>query len=128
MMERVNDQDIRVVFQACLSLGHYADPGTIKALVGIAERYGTNEWFRKAILTSKATALLPFFEQLVKNKVFFEENIPGKTEFITDLAHIIDSNGKEEEIEAFKESLASLGQVWREAAASGLSSYSTGAQ
>ena len=128
ILERIRDQDIRVVFQACLSLGRNSDPETIAALVEVAEKYGHNEWFGKALLTANGAALAPFFVQLAKSQVFFKESTSERIGFITDLAQIIGARGDEKEIKVFEKSLRSVAKVWQDAAQEGLPNYSTGAQ
>ena len=122
MLESVQDEDIRVVFQACLSLGRYPDSEVVESMAEIAEHYGENEWFRKALLTSEAVASADFVSLLVTRGKFFLEYTEEKAELLSGVASVIGARNDETEILTFKTILEGMGKPWEE-------SYpSTGAQ
>jgi hypothetical protein len=69
--EMVNDSDIRVAYQATLSLGQFKDNSIASALAKSLELHGTSSWFRNAVLSSEVGSGTAFLKTL-ENTGFFE--------------------------------------------------------
>ncbi len=101
----VDDSDIRVAYQATLSLGQFKDKSAITALVRSLELHGQSEWFRTAVLSSETGSGLELLKVLEK-QTFFSESASWKFAFLEVYSNIIGSRNNKEEIEGLLNGLS----------------------
>jgi len=93
VIKAADDQEAEVAFQAALSLGQFApSPKTIDALAKLAVKYGTDPWFRKAILSSEIGASYRLYQQL-NQTAEYKETIHNQPKFMEELAFTIGATG-----------------------------------
>jgi hypothetical protein len=66
LIKLTNDVNVKVVFQATLSLGNFNTPEVKTALEKIAKKYAGNSWFRTALLSSVTGASLEQMKEFLK--------------------------------------------------------------
>jgi len=86
--EMVKDSDIRVAYQATLSLGQFKDNSIAPALEKSLELHGTSSWFRNAVLSSEVGSGTAFSKTL-ESTGFFKDISSWKTGFFETYANVI---------------------------------------
>lgn len=123
LSQKVNDPSIRVAFQAALSLGEFSGQGVTSALAQFVNKYGYDQWFKTAILSSQPGSSVELFNVLVQQNLFFTKDASWKLAFLQDISNIIGARGKRDEIHSY---LSALSQPliqntnWQLAAVKGL--------
>lgn len=84
----VNDPNIRVAYQAILSLGQFKDKAIIPALVKSLERHGQSSWFRTAVLSSETGSGIELLKALEKQS-FFSDQASWKPAFLETYSNVI---------------------------------------
>ncbi|MDQ3292558.1 MAG: dehydrogenase, partial [Bacteroidota bacterium] len=101
VLEKINDPEIRVAFQATLSLPEFKDKETAPTLVKVLEKYGQDFWFRLAVLSSEQGSTPEMFKLLSQQKTFFQKPEPWKTAYVGDLSNIIGARNQKDQISVF---------------------------
>ncbi len=96
----VDDSSSRVAFQATLSLGQFSGDKIIDDLTHVLRRYGTNSWFREAVLSSKPGSSVEILTRLTSGDGLFTENPSWKGKFISSISYIIGGRNKKKEVSA----------------------------
>jgi putative membrane-bound dehydrogenase-like protein len=106
LIPMVNDPSKRVSFQAALSLGQFEGKNVIAALAEVITKYGQNDWFRSAVLSSEAGSSVEILNSLIKDKTFFIKGESWKLSFIQDLSNIIGARYNKEQFSAYLKTLS----------------------
>lgn len=93
----VGDADIRVAFQATLSLGQFKDQSMLPALVRSLKLHGQSAWFRTAVLSSEAGSGIQLIKELEKQS-FFSEQASWKPVFFETYSNIIGTRNNKGEM------------------------------
>ncbi|MDH3649645.1 MAG: HEAT repeat domain-containing protein, partial [Saprospiraceae bacterium] len=97
LLDRLDDEDIRVVFQACLSLGQFSDDQRVlEGLANVIKRHGTDPWFRLAVLSSHAGSSLSLLDNLLERQDFDEVDTM-LFPFIQELGYVVARRRKGDE-------------------------------
>lgn len=105
LLNLVDDSDIRVIFQAALSLGEFSNQEVLETLAKIVKTHGNNSWFRMAILSSQAGSAMAFMELLLSQNYFSPNGQENKMAFLEDFAQIIGARSHNNEVAQFIEIL-----------------------
>lgn len=105
-IERTKDSSIEVAFQATLSLGNYPFKQSGDALADVLLKYGQDQWFTAAVLSSDAGASLDFFELLTKKGWFNNSVKKGQSEFFKELTNILGLINHKDEILKFMKTVS----------------------
>ncbi len=90
----VGDADPRVRLQLAFTLGESGDPRAIRAMAGLAARYGSDRWMQAAVLSSVADSA----DRLL-SEILGREGGPGEGRFLVhSLASIAGARHRDEEI------------------------------
>ena len=109
----INDPDIRVAFQASLSVGAYDGERVIASLAESIRRYGEDPWFRLAVLSSQAGASMDMMETL-QEEGFFEGNPdPHKIALLKDFVELVKKRNQKAEIEQLLKWVGELEEEWQ---------------
>jgi putative membrane-bound dehydrogenase-like protein len=119
LMESTRDSSVRVAFQATLSLGEFSGPEVVNALAEVVERYGQNQWFKRAVLSSEAGSSIELLAVLKNNTSFFEGDEEAKLSFLEDFSHVVGSRKQKEQVNAYFDLLSSLEGEWQRAGVRG---------
>ena len=95
---RLNDPDIRVVFQAVLSLGQFTTAEVADIFVDQLENRGSDRWFRLAILSSEMGGSWPFGRRLLEKEEFLKKSNEGVPEILKDICHMTGHRNEDMEI------------------------------
>jgi putative membrane-bound dehydrogenase-like protein len=106
LIPMVNDPSKRVSLQAALSLGQFEGKNVIAALAEVITKYGQNDWFRSAVLSSEAGSSVEILNSLIKDKTFFIKGESWKLSFIQDLSNIIGARYNKEQFSAYLKTLS----------------------
>ncbi|MEJ7769220.1 MAG: PVC-type heme-binding CxxCH protein, partial [Chitinophagaceae bacterium] len=116
------DASMSVALQASLSVGEFNDKSVVVTLSRVVNRYGSNPWFRTAVLSSKAGSSVSLVKMLKQDK-FFNVAAPWKLIFMQDLAEVIATRNHPGEIGTMQQliALAATGRAgdWKAALALG---------
>jgi len=106
LIPMVNDPSKRVSLQAALSLGQFEGKSVVAALAEVISKYGQNDWFRSAVLSSEAGSSVEILNSLIKDKTFFIKGESWKLSFIQDLSNIIGARYNKEQFSAYLKTLS----------------------
>ena len=106
LIPMVNDPSKRVSLQAALSLGQFEGKSVVAALAEVISKYGLNDWFRSAVLSSEAGSSVEILNSLIKDKTFFIKGESWKLSFIQDLSNIIGARYNKEQFSASLKTLS----------------------
>lgn len=106
LIPMVNDPSKRVSLQAALSLGQFEGKSVVAALAEVINKYGQNDWFRSAVLSSEAGSSVEILNSLIKDKTFFIMGESWKLSFIQDLSNIIGARYNKEQFSAYLKTLS----------------------
>jgi putative membrane-bound dehydrogenase-like protein len=106
LIPMVNDPSKRVSLQAALSLGQFEGKSVVAALAEVINKYGQNDWFRSAVLSSEAGSSVEILNSLIKDKTFFIKGESWKLSFIQDLSNIIGARYNKEQFSAYLKTLS----------------------
>ena len=106
LIPMVNDPSKRVSLQVALSLGQFEGKNVIAALAEVITKYGQNDWFRSAVLSSEAGSSVEILNSLIKDKTFFIKGESWKLSFIQDLSNIIGARYNKEQFSAYLKTLS----------------------
>jgi len=121
LLGSIADPNLRVVFQAALSLGEFTGPEVVAALATITHQRGENPWFKTAVLSSEPGSSMEMVQELHRRKSFFEEDSKDRYAFFGDLSHVIGSRNQREQINAYLSFVSSvLGEEWQRVGLNGL--------
>lgn len=84
----IDDPSARVAFQATLSLGEFKGNNITNDLAKVLEKYGSNSWFRAAVLSSEPGSSISLVKQLTAPGSFMEKASWGQA-FLKDIAYVI---------------------------------------
>lgn len=107
LVPMVNDPSKRVALQASLSLGQFKGKKVIEALAEVIRKYGQNDWFRSAVISSEAGSSVEILNSLIKDNAFFSKEESWKLSFIQDLSNIIGARYNKEQFSAYLSTLSS---------------------
>lgn len=107
LIPMVNDPSKRVALQAALSLGQFKGKKVIEALAEVIRKYGQNDWFRSAVISSEAGSSVEILNSLIKDSAFFSKEESWKLSFIQDLSNIIGARYNKEQFSAYLNTLSS---------------------
>lgn len=107
LIPMVNDPSKRVALQAALSLGQFKGKMVIEALAEVIRKYGQNDWFRSAVISSEAGSSVEILNSLIKDSAFFSKEESWKLSFIQDLSNIIGARYNKEQFSAYLNTLSS---------------------
>jgi putative membrane-bound dehydrogenase-like protein len=107
LIPMVNDPSKRVAMQAALSLGQFKGKKVIEALAEVIRKYGQNDWFRSAVISSEAGSSVEILNSLMKDNTFFSNEESWKLSFIQDLSNIIAARYNKEQYSAYLNTLSS---------------------
>jgi hypothetical protein len=93
--------------QAALSLGQFKGKKVIEALAEVIRKYGQNDWFRSAVISSEAGSSVEILNSLMKDNTFFSNEESWKLSFIQDLSNIIAARYNKEQYSAYLNTLSS---------------------
>ncbi|MBK8505939.1 MAG: dehydrogenase [Saprospiraceae bacterium] len=85
----LNDPDIRVSFQACLSAGDFDGPPVKEGLKKMVLQHSQDAWFQLAILSSRNGSSFEFLADLTKHSSLFRAPDSLQAKFIHDMSYII---------------------------------------
>lgn len=105
IIEAMDDENPKVVFQATLSLGEFNGAPVVSALAKAAEQRGGNNWFRTAILSSDIGSSMDLVNQLSNTGYFKNENENKKAFFIA-FSHVIGSRNQPEQVKSYLDFLS----------------------
>jgi putative membrane-bound dehydrogenase-like protein len=107
LIPMVDDPSKRVALQAALSLGQFKGKKVIEALAEVIRKYGHNDWFRSAVISSEAGSSVEILNSLIKDTAFFSKEEGWKLSFIQDLSNIIGARYNKEQFSAYLNTLSS---------------------
>ena len=94
------DPDAGVAFQVALSLGNYQGREVEEAMADILVRFGANQWFVWAMLSSEIGSSKSFFDLLV-SKGYFDNPENGSMDFVEQYGFIVGAKNDPDEIKSF---------------------------
>ncbi len=94
------DSDAGVAFQLALSLGNYQGRAVEEALADILVRFGANQWFVWAVLSSETGSSIKYFDLLV-SKGYFDNPENGSMDFVEQYGFIVGAKNDPDEIKSF---------------------------
>jgi putative membrane-bound dehydrogenase-like protein len=87
-LERLlDDTSSHVVLQAVLSLGQFPGERVEDDFIKVLRRFGSNSWFRTAVLSSKTGSSFSMYQKLINTSSSGEENGGWKTEILKSISH-----------------------------------------
>ncbi len=101
MIQKINDADKRVAFQAALSVGNFNTKEVITALANVIEKYGEDAWFRNAVLSSDAGSSAELLKTLSTHASFNQKSGDWKNTFLTDLSTIVGARNNKAQIVSY---------------------------
>ncbi|MES3017262.1 MAG: PVC-type heme-binding CxxCH protein [Bacteroidota bacterium] len=101
MIQKTNDADKRVAFQAALSIGNFNNKEVIVALANVIEKYGEDIWFRSAVLSSEAGSSPELLKVLSQRTSFVSKAGDWKNSFLQDLSTVIGSRNNKAQVRSF---------------------------
>ncbi|MBV6432204.1 MAG: hypothetical protein IANPNBLG_02340 [Bryobacteraceae bacterium] len=104
LLAKVNDPEVRVLFQLAFTLGNYNTPQARQAIAQIAAAHGGDQWFRIAALSSAANWPGDFLSMLLTRK----ESAWQTPEMLRSLGSLIGARQKPPEINSFLNDAARL--------------------
>lgn len=107
LIPMVNDPSKRVALQAALSLGQFKGKKVIEALAEVIRKYGQNDWFRSAVISSEAGSSVEILNSLLQDNTFFSNEESWKLSFIQDLSNIIGARYNKDQFSAYLNTLSS---------------------
>ena len=99
LQQLVEDNSIRVAYQATLSLGEFKDKGIIPWLAKSVVLHGKSKWFRAAVLSSDAGSSIELLDAL-SNSNFADKAADWKTDFYKELAETIGARNQKAQVTA----------------------------
>ncbi len=124
LLEKINDDDARVAFQACLSLGEFSGEQVVSALAEVVEKQSADHWFQKAVLSSKTGSSPALFEKLIHQNYFSVPIAAHKTAFLESFAFTIGARNRAEDIKRLLDMLDNSAiaseKAWRRSTIKGL--------
>ena len=99
LQQLVEDNSIRVAYQATLSLGEFKDKGIIPWLAKSVVLHGKSKWFRAAVLSSGAGSSMELLDAL-SNSNFTDKAADWKTDFYKELAETIGARNQKAQVAA----------------------------
>jgi len=104
--QKINDPSLRVAFQAVLSTGEFNNADVATALAQAVTKYGEDQWFRIAVLSSNAGSSPELLKALKQDNSFFEKEAAWKLAFLEDLSGIVGARNKKEQVAAYLQLLS----------------------
>lgn len=101
MIQKTNDPDKRVAFQAALSIGNFNNKEVVAALANVVEKYGEDAWFRSAVLSSEAGSSAELLKTLTQRSSFLKNADSWKSTFLKDLSTIIGSRNNKVQVGSY---------------------------
>ncbi len=95
MVGLLADPDLRVAFQACLSLGQFEGAAVRSGLRQAYQRYGSDRWFRMAILSSDEGSSQPFMRDLSR---VLDPSREHDLAFVQDFSHVVGHRKQADEV------------------------------
>lgn len=124
LLEGINDPAAHTALQAVLSLGEFPAAKVLNAFAEVAEKRGSDPWFKVALLSSKPGSSFELFQLLANRATFFMVPTPQKLSFVEDAGYIIAARNNPGEINRFTQLLSGLAEKdnkWTLAGLKGLS-------
>lgn len=101
MIQKTNDPDKRVAFQAALSIGNFNTKEVLTALANVVEKYGEDAWFRNAVLSSEAGSSAELLKALSLRTSFFQKEGDWKNSFLQDLSIIVGARNNKDQMVSY---------------------------
>jgi putative membrane-bound dehydrogenase-like protein len=107
-LQLAHDPDVKVRFQTAFSLGATRDSRAVAALAQIVRSDGADPWMRTAVLSSCGASADQFFAELAgeTRRAAFAGGEEARVEVLDQLAQVVGSRGRENEIARVLDSLA----------------------
>lgn len=121
LIEKVEDPNVRVAFQATLSLGEFTGGTVVAALTRAVEKWCADPWFRTAVLSSAPGSSLELLTMLADQGYFSGQTVEGKKAFLEDFAFVAGAHNDAETTVRLVETLSGLEEEWQAAGLHGLS-------
>lgn len=99
LQQLVEDNSIRVAYQAAFSLGEFNDKGIIPWLAKSVVLHGKSKWFRATVLSSGAGSSMELLDAL-SNSNFTDKAEDWKTDFYKELAETIGARNQKAQVTA----------------------------
>lgn len=103
IIQKTNDPENRVAFQAALSVGNFNNKDVVVALANVVEKFGEDAWFRNAVLSSEAGSSPELLKILSQRPSFLQKESAGRTAFLQDLSVIIGSRNNKAQMASYLE-------------------------
>jgi putative membrane-bound dehydrogenase-like protein len=101
LLPMIHDQSKRVALQASLSIGEFKGKKVLNALAEVVMKYGENDWFRSAVISSEAGSSVELLYALTQANSFLSNEESWKLNFIQDLSNIIGARNNKEQFSAY---------------------------
>jgi HEAT repeat protein len=101
LLPMIHDQSKRVALQASLSIGEFKGKKVLNALAEVVMKYGENDWFRSAVISSEAGSSVELLYALTQANSFLSNEESWKLNFIQDLSNIIGARYNKEQFSAY---------------------------
>src|SRR5690606_33422365 len=118
VIEAIDDENPKVVFQATLSLGEFDGAEVVAALAKVAEQRGGNNWFRTAILSSDIGSSMDLITTLSINN-YLKEGDEDKKAFFTAFSHVIGSRNQPDQVKNYLDFLSLQSDEFQKAGLNG---------
>lgn len=93
LMKMTGDTVPQTAFQAVLSVGQFTGAVSIKALSEALDKYVSDPWFRKAVLSSDPGSSVDLFDRLSEHSFFAEANT-DKASFLEEFSYVTGARGR----------------------------------
>lgn len=101
IIQRTNDTEVRVAFQAVLSLGNFNSKEVVTAMANVVEKYGEDAWFRNAVLSSEAGSSAELLKALSLRTSFVQKEGEWKNSFLQDLSVIVGARNNKDQMTSY---------------------------
>lgn len=108
IINKIDDSSLMVAFQAALSLGESEDNQTISAFANVIEKYGQDQWFRMAVLSSENGSSSLLLKELVQQGIFSDMETAWKPVFLEQISYIIGCRKNDQQINEYLDLITDL--------------------
>lgn len=105
VMSLINDPDIRVAFQACLSLGEFQGPNVKESLKKLLIKHYRDVWFQIAVLSSPTGSAMDFMTEIITDNTFLNPVDTMSNKFLQDIAFVIGNRQEPGELQKIQDLL-----------------------
>ncbi|SKB30611.1 PVC-type heme-binding CxxCH protein [Daejeonella lutea] len=101
MIQKINDADKRVAFQAALSIGNFNNKEVIAALASVVEKYGNDAWFRNGVLSSDPGSSPELLKTLSQRNSFVKNPADWNVAFLQDLSTVVGARNNKAQVSTY---------------------------